>query len=352
MPDAVRAAVSEWLNTRNRAVIRFHSEKSVRPANAMTLDRLQQPPLGADWPFVAPAVKSTKLENGLEVLVVERDDLPKLNVTVVTRAGAVADPAGKAGVAQLTTTVIDLAWTKTRNALQVEEAFADLGTTLTGGAGRESARVGLDVLKRNLSPALAILADVVQNATFPEPEVAREKKRLLDAIAQQDCDANALATRIRPDARVRAGASVRPARAGASRDGRKDHARGPRRVSPGTVEAGVLCRHLRGRRHAGRSHGPREAVFRHVDRRRRAAHHGFLQPPAHPRPALYIVYCPDAAQTVVSQWLSAPERTSPDYDALKLADAVWGGGGFGTRLNLNLREGKRVFVPACSRISS
>ena len=72
------------------------------------------------------------------------------------------------------------------------------GTTLTGGAGRESARVGLDVLKRNLAPALAIVADVVQNATFPEQEVAREKKRLLDTIAQQDRDPNALAARIRP----------------------------------------------------------------------------------------------------------------------------------------------------------
>jgi hypothetical protein len=29
-----------------------------------------------------------------------------------------------------------------------------------------------------------------------------------------------------------------------------------------------------------------------------------------------------------------------DYDALTLADAVWGGGGFGTRPNLNLREDK------------
>ena len=32
--------------------------------------------------------------------------------------------------------------------------------------------------------------------------------------------------------------------------------------------------------------------------------------------------------------------TPSDYYALLLADAVWGGGGFGTRLNLNLREDK------------
>jgi len=53
---------------------------------------------------------------------------------------------------------------------------------------------------------------------------------------------------------------------------------------------------------------------------------------------LYLVDRPDAAQTVVVHFLPAPSRTSPDYDALSLVDAVWGGGGFGTRLNLNLRE--------------
>jgi zinc protease len=42
---------------------------------------------------------------------------------------------------------------------------------------------------------------------------------------------------------------------------------------------------------------------------------------------------------VVTQIVSAPKRKTPDYYALRLADAVWGGG-FGTRLNLNLREDK------------
>ena len=196
--------------------------------------------------------------------MLERTDLPKLNVTLVTRAGAVGDPAGKAGVAQLTTTVIDLG-TKTRNALQVEEALADLGTTLTGGAGRESARVGLDVLKRNLAPALAIVADVVQNATFPEPEVAREKKRLLDTIAQQDRDANALAARVRPILAFGPEHPYGRPGAGLARHGREDHARRPDRVPPGALEAGVLGPHLRGRRDPGRSHRAREAAFRLVD---------------------------------------------------------------------------------------
>jgi zinc protease len=65
-------------------------------------------------------------------------------------------------------------------------------------------------------------------------------------------------------------------------------------------------------------------------------------PPAQPLASnrIYVVDRPDAAQTVVVQGLPAPPRRSDDYYTLVLADAVWGGGGFGTRLNLNLREDK------------
>ncbi|HZA33345.1 MAG TPA: pitrilysin family protein, partial [Vicinamibacterales bacterium] len=337
-PAAVRRAVADWLHTRNRAVIRFHPEKSARPANALTLDRSKQPPLGEDRPFVAPAVKTAKLENGLEVLVLERTDLPKLNVTLVTRAGAVGDPAGKAGVAQLTTTVIDMG-TKTRNALQVEEALADLGTALTGGAGRESARVGLDVLKRNLAPAVAIVADVVQNATFPEQEVAREKKRLLDTIAQQDRDANALAARVRPILAFGSehpyGRPVQGLRGTVEKITRDDliafHQARWKPASSALIFAGDVTlaeATALAQQHFGSWTGGAAAPI--------------SIPPPTPSPAnrVYLVDRPDAAQTVVAQWLSAPERKSADYDALTLADAVWGGGGFGTRLNLNLREDK------------
>jgi zinc protease len=54
---------------------------------------------------------------------------------------------------------------------------------------------------------------------------------------------------------------------------------------------------------------------------------------------VYLVDRQDAAQTVVAQVLPAIPRPSPEYYALSLADAVWGGG-YGTRLNLNLRQNK------------
>jgi zinc protease len=52
-----------------------------------------------------------------------------------------------------------------------------------------------------------------------------------------------------------------------------------------------------------------------------------------------MVNHPDAAQTVVTEILPGPARSAPDYYALRLADAVWGGAA-GARLGTNLREEK------------
>ncbi len=196
-PASVQQAVARWIDTPNRVLIRFHPEQSARPTDTTTLDRSVVPPLGADRPFTAPTVQTAKLPNGMDVLVVERHDLPKATVTLVTRAGSIADPAGKPGVANLTMTTIDLG-TRTRKALEIEDALGALGTTLGGGAGRETAAINFEVLSRNLPAALDIVADIAQNPTFPEEEVSRERKRLIDALTQAERSGNALAARIQP----------------------------------------------------------------------------------------------------------------------------------------------------------
>jgi zinc protease len=335
---SVQKAVATWLDTPNRVVIRFHPEKSQRPAGALTLDRSTMPPLGVDRPFVAPKVETAKLPNGLELLVVERRDLPKVNVTLVTRAGAVGDPAGKAGVANLAIRVIDMG-TTTRKALEIEDALGDLGTTLTGGAGRESARLGLDVLSRNLSPALAILADVVQNPSFPEEEITRERKRVLDAIAQADRSANALYGRIQPMLAFGVdhpyGRPTQGLKGSVETITRADLVAFHRaRVKPGST-AIVLAGDISMTQ-------ARELVTRHFGAWTGGAAAAIAIPSVPPAKGgrIYLVDRPDAAQTFVAQWIPGPARSTPDYDVLNLVDAVWGGGGFGTRLNLNLREDK------------
>lgn len=334
--ESVRNAVAAWLNTPNRLLARFRPEKSGREAQ-IAVDRSKMPPLGGDKPFNAPEVKTAKLENGMEIYVVERTDLPKVAVALATRAGGVQDPDGKEGLADLTVQTIKRG-TKTRQALEIEDALGDLGTGVGGFSGKESSRMSMEVLKRNLSPALTIFADVVRNPAFPAAEVDREKKKRLDALSQEAQDANELSNRV--GQMVAFGL---------------DHPYGrPVGGLPSTVQS--ITREDMARFHEGNwKPGSSAIVFagditlaEATDLARQTFGSwagGSAKAVSIPAPRLlgagkvFLVDRQDAAQTVVRQILPAPPRKTPDYYALNLADAVWGGG-FSTRLNLNLREDK------------
>jgi zinc protease len=333
----VKAVVNEYLNTRNRLLVRFRPEKSGAPSK-LTVDRAKEPPLGADRPFTAPDVKSAKLDNGVEVFVVERPELPKVSVSVGSRSGSVNDPAGKGGLASLTTRVMRRG-TKGKSALEIDNTLGDLGTALTWGAGRESARLGLEVLKRNLAAATAILADVVLQPSFPESEFEREKKLTLDGLGQQANNPNAVANRV---SFMLAFGLDHP------------YGRSPGGL-PGTV--GTLTRDDLVKFHQAQwKPGSSALVFvgdvtlaeaTALSKLYFSAWSGGAAPAVTippPQPVgpgkIYLIDRQNAAQTVIAHVLPAPPRASPEYAAVTLADAVYGGGGFSTRLNLNLREDK------------
>ncbi len=334
---SVQNAANSYLNTRNRLLVRFRPERSGRTTD-VTVDRTKEPPLGGDKPFTAPDVKTSKLENGLEIFVVERRELPKVSVVLATRAGSVVDPTGKSGLASLTARAVRRG-TTSRSALEIDTALGDLGTTLGWSAGRESARLSLEVLKRNVVPAVAILADVARNPSFPAAEFDREKKLALDGLAQQANNPNAVANRVAfmlafgldhpygspPMGLPNTVSSI------AREDLTRFHQANWKPASTTVVFAGdvTLAEATElARKHFGTWSGGAAPV---------------VTVPA-PRPVgpgkVFLVDRQDAAQTVIAHILPAPSRTSPDYYSVVLADAVYGGGGFGTRLNLNLREDK------------
>ena len=334
--DGVRSAVDRYLNTKNRVLVRFHPEKSSK-ASDVAVDRTKTPPLGADRPFRAPEVKSAKLENGIEVLVVEKPELPKVAVTIATRAGSVSDPAGKGGVANMTARLMRRG-TKSRTALQIDEGLGDLGTGVGVGAGRESSSVSFQVLKRNLDPAMAIVSDVVLNPSFAADEFDRDKKLVLDNLAQAANNPNTVANRV--SAMIALGS---------------EHPYGrPAGGLPGTVAA-ITRDDLAAYHAANWKPGSSAIIFvgdvtiaeataaarKHFGSWSGGSAPSVNIPPIAPMPTgkVYLVDRPGAAQTVIAHILKGTDRRSPDYYALNLANTVYGGG-FGTRLNLNLREDK------------
>ena len=335
-PQTIRDVVKRVL-TGPRVLIHFRPEKSER-ATESGVNRSTTPTLGVDRPFPAPEVRKDILENGLEIYVVERGELPKVAVTLTSRAGSVSDPGSKPGVAYLTSTVLTMG-TKKRSAFEIEDSLGDLGTSLSSFAGRETSAVSMEVLSRNLDAAMEIFSDAALHPTFPESEFEREKTLHLDALMQDENNPNAVA------GRVRSMLTFGP-----------QHPYGrPSRGLPSTVQA--IVRDDLEAFHRRESNPANSALIfvgditlatavdlagRHFGKWKKAAVTSTEFPAPSPVAAspLYLVDRQGAAQTVVSLALPAPRRKSEDYYALRLADAVWGGGGFGTRLNLNLREDK------------
>lgn len=136
-----------------------------------------------------PKAQEFRLANGLKVLLVERHDLPLVQVQVVFRAGRLYEPAGKAGVADLTATLMTKG-TKTRSATEIADAIDFVGGALTVGADSDMAVASLSVLKKDLATGLDLLGDVLANPVFSAEELERARQQSLARLRSHLDDAD------------------------------------------------------------------------------------------------------------------------------------------------------------------
>jgi predicted Zn-dependent peptidase len=145
---------------------------------------LTKPPTLAPPPRVTlPPITKQVLDNGLEILVVEHHELPVANFALIVRSGFESDPATHSGLASLTAGLLDEG-TPTRTALQIADQQAFLGVRLNTSASWDASTVSLHTPTAQLDSALALFADVVLNATFPQAEVDRLRAERLTLLTQ------------------------------------------------------------------------------------------------------------------------------------------------------------------------
>jgi zinc protease len=131
---------------------------------------LTKPDVGPEKPFAPPPRVERTLANGLRVVAVRYGTVPKLSAILTVKAGLAVDPVDKAGLAQLVAEAAQEG-TSTRSSEQIKREVFALGAALSGAAGQDSTSFQMRGLAETLPQMLALLADVVRNATFPEAEV-------------------------------------------------------------------------------------------------------------------------------------------------------------------------------------
>jgi zinc protease len=309
-----------------------------RPAPEGDEARSKLPTAGAEPKFQLPPIHRAKLSNGMQILLVENHALPSVFVNAVFPTGRSNDPDEKLGLSALTAAVWDEG-TQKRTAMQIAEELATLGAELSVGSDSDSTAVRLFSLKHNLPAALEIYADVLQNPSFPQEELDRQRKLSLGRLTQVRNDPNALAGLAavavlygekHPYGRPIYGS---PSSLAAIQQADlvsfyKENIRTDRAtlIVVGDITAEEAVKALE------RALGTWKTEAGSPD--------GQLPPPPKPQPArIVLIDKPGAAQSVISVTLLGAERKSPDYFALSVMNSVFGGQ-FMSRLNMNLREQK------------
>ena len=125
----------------------------------------------APAPFDPPQPRRLRVGH-LDVLHLERRDLPLVHVDLVLASGSGHDAPDSPGVAFATAALLDEGAGR-RSALEISGELQDLGTSLSTAVDLESTSLSLDVLRSNLDGALAILADVVLRPHLAQSELER-----------------------------------------------------------------------------------------------------------------------------------------------------------------------------------
>jgi zinc protease len=140
------------------------------------------------------AIQHWQTPQGARVFFVESQVLPMLDISVDFPAGSARDPAGKAGLAQLTQGLLDQG-AGGLSETAIAHRLADVGAVLAGNFDRDRAGVTLRTLSSAAEKETAIdtLARVLQRPEFPQAVVQREKQRLIAAIHEAEADPGTVA---------------------------------------------------------------------------------------------------------------------------------------------------------------
>jgi len=123
------------------------------------------------------------LENGLVVLLMEYHKLPLIQLRMTIRGGTSYDPDGYEGLANLTASLLRKG-TATRSATQIAEEIDFIGGTLNASASLDYFTVTSEVLKKDLDKGFDLFSDIILHPAFSLEEIERERSQKLAAIEQ------------------------------------------------------------------------------------------------------------------------------------------------------------------------
>lgn len=304
----------------------------------MTFDRFTMPVPGLPAAVSFPPITAETLANGLEVRVVSQATVPMFTATMVVLRGSAADPPSQPGLASLTGDLLDEG-AGGRDAIQLADAFAQMGAHLEIDVGPDSSVLSVTALARSLDPILGLLADVVIRPTFHDADFERVRELRVNRLRQLSRSNGAAADRVFVSAVFNGhayghgsfGTTAALSSMGAD-DSRAFWAASYRPRAATLIVSGDVSPSLVVR-------SARSAFAAWTDS-------GSMRPPTRgsepaPDARIWLVDRPGAPQSELRIGHLGPPRSTPAYHAIVTLNGLLGGQ-FTSRINRRLREEKGI----------
>jgi zinc protease len=130
--------------------------------------------------YKLPQFEKFTLKNGLTVYLMEQQEVPMINVSVVLPAGAIYD-ATKNGLANMTASSL-MNGTRTMTKSKLEEELDFLGASVNTFASKESAGLSAKFASKDREKVLTIIRDILLNPSFDPKEFDKTKSLQLAAL--------------------------------------------------------------------------------------------------------------------------------------------------------------------------
>lgn len=142
----------------------------------------------------ADTIHRTVLPNGITVLVYENFAAQSVVVYGMLRTGSVLEPAAQNGLAALTASALSRG-TTSRDFNTIAAAQEDIGADVNISSGTFRTTLYSKSLAEDLGTMLELIADLLQNPTFPEVQVERLRGEILTGLKMREQDTRYRAAR-------------------------------------------------------------------------------------------------------------------------------------------------------------
>jgi len=303
---------------------------------APAADNLPMPAYGKDKPIPVPKISKKTLANGLTVWVVPRQGLPRVDYVLAVRgAGFAADAPATPAFASMLASLLNEGTAK-RDSRAIAEAAQGMGGSVGASASSDGIVVSGNALVSQAAPMMGLLAEVARAPSFPDKEVALAKANALQSLRVSETQPAFRAERAISKAIYgdhpygRTTPTVEAINAVTQDMLRAEHAR---RIRPdrallvitGPLKEAEALKLAEGAFGDWKANGP--------------ALPDTAAAPANAKPARILLNRDKSVQSAVRLGSPGIAASAQDQIPLRLASTILGGG-FSSRVNINLREEK------------